>query len=51
MAQVSLECPLCQAQVTLHLIGGQYQYTYEGKCPGCNQYWKLDGEDGHDKEE
>ena len=49
--QVEFICPLCASQAVLHLIGGQYQYSYEGKCPSCNQYWRLDGEDGHEEEE
>jgi len=49
--QVSFECPLCHDQVTLHLTGGQHQFSYEGKCPGCEQYWDLNGEDGHEEEQ
>jgi len=47
--QVIFTCPCCQNQVTLYLIGGQYQYSFEGKCPDCEQYWCLDGEDGHEE--
>jgi len=48
--QVTFKCPLCTSQAALHLIGGQQQFSYEGKCPGCGQYWLLDGEDGHEEE-
>ncbi len=49
--RVEFTCPFCASQTVLHLIGGQYQFSYGGQCPGCGQYWKLDGEHGHAEEE
>lgn len=47
-AKVTSTCPFCQSQVTLYLAGERYQYSYEGKCPSCNQYcrfWCPDSKD------
>lgn len=32
---------VCMALVYMKVIGGQWQNTYEGKCPKCNTEWVL----------
>lgn len=31
----------CGAEVELTVVGGQYQYVYEGTCPKCGTMWQL----------
>lgn len=38
--EVTLKC-LCGSEVTLKLVGGQYQDTYQGECE-CGRKWYLE---------
>lgn len=38
--KVIFKC-LCGKEVTLELLGGQYQDTYQGHCQ-CGRKWALD---------
>lgn len=38
-AVITLEC-LCGRRITLEIVGGQYQDTYEGECK-CGRKWVL----------
>jgi len=31
----------CGTKVEMTVVGGQYQYTYEGTCPKCKTMWQL----------
>lgn len=31
----------CETMVDVTVIGGQYQYTYEGTCLKCGHTWQL----------
>lgn len=31
----------CETEVEMTVVGGQYQYTYEGTCPKCKLIWQL----------
>lgn len=43
---IEIPCASCSMTVTLVLIGGQYQNSYQGNCAHCNEYWLLcSGED------
>lgn len=43
---LKMKCMSCSMPITLHLIGGQYQNSYQGDCDHCNEYWLLcSGED------
>ena len=38
--KVKIKC-LCGREVTLEIIGGQYQHTYQGECE-CGRKWSLE---------
>ncbi len=38
---LTLTCPSCSMTVELHLVGGQYQNSYQGTCAHCDEYWVL----------
>lgn len=37
---VTIKC-LCGRKVTLEIVGGQYQNTYQGECE-CGRKWSLE---------
>jgi len=37
---IMIKC-LCGREVTLEIVGGQYQNTYQGECE-CDWKWSLD---------
>jgi len=38
--KVRIKC-LCGRKVTLEIVGGQYQNTYQGECE-CGRKWSLE---------
>lgn len=47
--QVTIKCPYCGEEVTLNLVGGQYQHSFEGRC-SCDEYLLLCGENDNTSE-
>ena len=39
-ADITIKC-LCGREITLEIIGGQYQNTYQGECE-CSRKWSLE---------
>jgi len=42
---------ICCERVQLMLVGGQYQFTWIGKCPRCLRRWVIECEDDENSDE